>query len=42
VVAVDGGQLRCWRSAPERQRMAEGDQVIIEIDPSHLLAVDDA
>jgi iron(III) transport system ATP-binding protein len=42
LVAVDGGQLRCWRSAPERQRMAEGDQVIIEIDPSHLLAVDDA
>lgn len=41
VVAVDGGQLRCWRSAPERQRMAEGDQVIVEIDPSHLLAVDD-
>lgn len=42
VVAVDGGHLRCWRSAPERQRMAEGDQVIVEIDPGHLLAVDDA
>ena len=42
VVAVPGGQLRCWRSAPERERMAEGDQVIVEIDASHLLAVGDA
>jgi iron(III) transport system ATP-binding protein len=42
VVAVAGGQLRCWRSAPERERMAEGDQVIVEIEASHLLAVDDA
>jgi iron(III) transport system ATP-binding protein len=41
VVAVDGGHLRCWRPALE-QRMAEGDQVIVAIDPSNLLAVDDA
>jgi len=42
VVAIDGGQLRCWRSAPERDRVAEGEQVVVEIDASHLLAVDDA
>jgi hypothetical protein len=38
---VDGGQLRCWRSAPERERTAEGEQVVVHIDPGQLLAVND-
>ena len=41
MVAVDGGQLRCWRSAPERERTAEGEQVVVHIDPGQLLAVND-
>lgn len=41
VVNVDGGQLRCWRSAPEQERVAEGEHVVVEIDSSQLLAVHD-